>query len=85
MNTEELIVNILKARNVGAYCLEFSFTDGITRVVDFRSFLGRSSHPGIRKYLNKELFSRFTIENGDLIWGDYDLCFPIADLYDGTI
>ncbi|MGZ8218094.1 DUF2442 domain-containing protein [Methylomagnum sp.] len=85
MNAEELVIDIENAKYVGDYRLELSFSDGITRVVDFSSFLGRSSHPDIRKYLNKELFSQFTIENGDLMWGDYDLCFPIADLYDGTI
>lgn len=85
MNTEELVIDIVNAKPVGDYRLELSFSDGTARIVDFSSFLGRSSHPDIRKYLNKELFSRFTIENGDLMWGDYDLCFPIADLYDGTI
>lgn len=85
MNTEELVIDIASAKYVGDYRLELSFSDGITRVVDFGSFLNRSVHPEIRKYLNKELFCRFTIENGDLMWGDYDLCFPVADLYDGTI
>ena len=25
------------------------------------------------------------IDYGDLVWGDYEMCFPLADLYDGGI
>ena len=39
----------------------------------------------IKKYLNPDEFKKFTIEYGDLTWNDYDLCFPIADLYEGKI
>lgn len=79
------ILKIINIKQTDNYCLEILFSDNTRKIVDFGSFLKRSNHPDIRKYLNKELFSRFTIENGDLMWGGYDLCFPIADLYDGTI
>lgn len=85
MSTEDLIIDIVNVKHAGDYRLEISFSDGIRRIIDLESFLRRSSHPDIRKYLDQELFRRFTIENGDLMWGDYELCFPIADLYDGTI
>ena len=39
----------------------------------------------IRKYLDVELFQQFSLIYGDLVWHDYELCFPIADLYEGTI
>ena len=26
-------------------------------------------------------FATFRIEYGELVWGDYDLCFPVIDLY----
>ncbi len=32
-----------------------------------------------------EKLKNFRVEHGDLVWGDYDLCFPIADLYHGHI
>jgi hypothetical protein len=38
-------------------------------------------HPDIRTFLNVDRFAAFRIESGDLVWGDYDLCFPIIDLY----
>ena len=39
----------------------------------------------IRAYLSPDRFRQFSIEHGDLIWNDYDLCFPMADLYEGNI
>ena len=27
----------------------------------------------------------FRIENGELVWGDYALCFPMTDLYRNCI
>jgi hypothetical protein len=27
----------------------------------------------------------YRIEYGELVWGDYDLCFPIADLYQNRL
>lgn len=53
------------------------------RTIDFEPFLRRSRNPLIQAYLDPGLFSAFSIKEGDLVWGDYDLCFPIADLYDG--
>lgn len=28
---------------------------------------------------------KFKIEFGDLVWGNYEMCFPIWDLYEGNI
>ena len=33
----------------------------------------------------KDLFKKFNLEYGELQWNDYDLAFPIYDLYKGTI
>jgi hypothetical protein len=30
-------------------------------------------------------FSQFELRHGELVWGDYDLCFPIMDLYNNTL
>ncbi len=54
-------------------------------MIDFYPFLSASLNPLIRKYLDPEEFSRFEINEGDLEWNDYDLCFPIADLYENKI
>jgi len=82
---ENAIVEIESAVYVGAYKLHLTFSDGRERTVDFEPFLKRSLNPMIRKYLNLDEFRNFTVEQGDLFWNDYDLCFPIADLYEGQI
>lgn len=78
-------INILTAEPVGAYRLRLSFNDGSTRVVDFLPFLSHSSHPDIRVFLDPARFAEFRLEYGELVWGDYDLCFPIMDLYRNRI
>lgn len=75
------IINIVSAEPAGELCLRLCFDDGTEQVVDFRPFLSRSVHPDIRAYLDPARFATFRIEYGELIWGDYDLCFPINDLY----
>lgn len=75
------IFNIVSAEAAGDLRLHLCFDDGTEQVVDFRPFLSHSVHPDIRAYLDPVLFATFRVEYGDLIWGDYDLCFPINDLY----
>lgn len=79
------IINITSAEQVGDYALRLSFDDGTTQTVDFKPFLSLSRHPDIRAYLEPAHFAVFRIEHGDLVWGDYDLCFPIADLYQNRL
>ncbi len=38
-----------------------------------------------RKYIDKELFKNFSIVYGEIVWNDYDMCFPIWNLYEGKI
>ena len=74
-------INITAAEQVDDYALRLSFDDGTVQIVDFKPFLSLSRHPDIRAYLEPARFAAFHIEFGELVWGDYDLCFPIADLY----
>ena len=62
------------------YKLHIHFNDGADRTADFKPFLSQSQHPGIRVFLQPEKFQGFCVAHGDLIWGDHDLCFPVADL-----
>lgn len=82
---EGMEIAIESAEYVERYKLNLRFSDGTKRIVDLEDFLSKSSNPMIRKYLDKEEFKGFTIEYGDLFWNDYDLCFPVADLYEGSI
>jgi hypothetical protein len=82
---EDWIIAIEQAKYVEDYVLQLEFSDGKEIEVDFGSFLHQSLNPLIRKYLDVDIFKQFTVEYGDLFWNDYDLCFPIADLYEGRI
>lgn len=75
------VINIVAAELVGDCQIRLSFDDGAVQVVDFKPFLARSQHPDIRAYLDPARFATFRIEYGELVWGDFELCFPVIDLY----
>ena len=79
------IINIVSAEQVGDHVLRLRFDDGTSQTVDFKPFLSRSHHPDIRAYLDPARFAAYRIEHGELVWGDYELCFPIMDLYRNQI
>ncbi len=80
-----MVISIQKANYLGKYKIKFQFSDGTEKVVDFEAFLKKAKNPMTRKYLDKKLFQSFSIEYGDIIWNDYEMCFPIWDLYEGKI
>jgi hypothetical protein len=75
------IINIVFADLAGDYKIRLRFDDGTEQTVDFRPFLAASLHADIRRWLDPSRFAAFRIEYGELVWGDYDLCFPVIDLY----
>lgn len=79
------VVEVVRARIESGYKLKVHFSDGVSRIVDFEGFLNSSRNPSIRVFLDMGKFSEFTVRDGDLMWGDYEMCFPIADLYEGRI
>jgi hypothetical protein len=78
-------LNIARAKSLGDYRLAIDFDDGTKQLVDFKPFLVSAHHPEIRDFLDIAKFSDFRVEYGDLVWGDYALCFPIIDLYNNRI
>jgi hypothetical protein len=79
------IIEVVRARLDSGYKLEVNFSDGTSRILDFQPFLESSGNPMIRAFLDPSRFAEFAIRDGDLMWGDYEMCFPIADLYEGRI
>lgn len=79
------IIEIKDAVYLGDYKISLKFNDGTTKTIDFKSFLSHSHHPSIRKYLHEQRFKKFKIIDGNLNWNDYELIFPIADLYEGQL
>lgn len=80
-----MVISIIEAKYIGEYKIEFSFSDGTQNTIDFSKFLQNAKNPMTRKFLDKQLFSQFSIEYGDIIWNDYEMCFPIWDLHEGKI
>jgi len=81
---EGTVIDIVQVVRLTDYELKLSFSDGVERVIDFEPFLRRSRNPMIRAYLDQQKFASFRLEHGNLIWDDYGLCFPIADLYENN-
>jgi hypothetical protein len=73
------------AKYLSDYAVRIRFNDGTEKLVDFKPFLTKSLHPSIRKYLKESYFSNFQVVDGNLNWNDYDMIFPIWDLYTGKI
>ncbi len=79
-------ISVSKAAYIDSYKLEVEFNDNKKQVVDFGNFLNTHSHPQYNKYKKPENFKKFKIENGNIVWGkDWDMIFPIYDLYQGRI
>ena len=85
INKSTDLIEVMAANYIGDYAIRILFTDGNEKLVDFKPFLTKSLHPSISRYLDESLFKQFKISNGNLNWNDYDLIFPIHNLYDGII
>jgi hypothetical protein len=80
-----MVISILKVEYLGDYKIRFSFSDQTVKVIDFFTFLSSSRNPMTKKFLDKSLFQKYSIKYGDIIWNDYEMCFPIWDLHEGNI
>ena len=76
----------IKAENAGDLTVALTFSDNTVQVVNVGDFIRRHPHPQYNKYLDPRKFSRFSIENGNVVWGkNWDLMFPIEQLHAGVI
>lgn len=80
-----MVISIQEAVYQGDYKIGFMFSDGIYKVVDFERFLRTAKNQMTNKYLDKGLFQSFSLDYGDIVWNDYELCFPVWDLHEGKI
>ncbi len=84
-DSEADLIEVVAAQYVGNFTIRTTFSDGASRVVNFKPFLERSLHPSIRKYLDERAFLSFKIVDGNLNWNGYELIFPLEDLYENKI
>ena len=80
-----MVISITKADYIGGYKIKFSFSDGVKRLIDYSRFLKNAKNPMTRKFLDEKRFRNYSIDYGDIIWNDYEMCFPIWDLHEGKI
>lgn len=86
MNIPENVF-IKQAKYLGDYRIGFKFTDGRTTEIDFHGFLAApAQNPMATQYLDVLRFRDFTIDGrADIVWGDWEMCFPFAALYTGDL
>lgn len=79
------ILKIISAKNTHQYVIDFIFSDNKKVTIDFYPFLNQAKNPEITKYLNPKKFKSFKVKDGEIMWGDFDLIFPLIDIYNGKI
>jgi hypothetical protein len=80
-----MVISINKADYAGDYKIKFVFSDGKEQMIDFSAFLFEAKNTMTKKYQDIQLFKNYTIEYGDIVWNDYEMCFPVWDLHEGKI
>ena len=80
-----MVISIQQAEYKGDYKIDFLFSDGVEKSIDFSSFLRNARNPMTKKYLDKKLFQSFSLQFGDINWNNFEMCFPIWDLHEGNI
>ena len=62
---------IVRAEYAGDVSLHIFFSDGTSQTVDFKPFILANPHPQYNRYIEPKNFKKFTIEHGNVVWGDY--------------
>ena len=79
-------IYIERAEYTGGLTLRLFFSDGTSRIVDFEPFILDNPHPQYNRYIEPKNFKKFTIENGNVVWGkNWDMIFPHMQLYNGIV
>jgi len=79
------VLEIIQVEHVSGHRLRLTFNEGTVREVDFGPFLRKANHPDLARYRQMSKFKAFRLHHGELMWGDYEMIFPVADLYAGRI
>ncbi len=80
-----MYLRVKEAKHVTRHRVDIKFNDGTQRIVDFGPFLKQAQNPMFTKYRRPKEFKSFHIQDGDLMWGDFEMIFPITDLHAGKI
>ena len=75
------IISIISAKHTKKLILIITFDDGHSSKVDFSDFLNQTNLPDLIRYKKISNFKKYKILNGNIIWGDYEMIFPLESLY----
>lgn len=79
-------ISVSDAKYLHNLTLEVVFNNGVKREVDFSLFFDDNKISYLDKYKSVNNFKKFKIEEGNVVWGkDWDLIFPVKQLYSGKI
>jgi len=79
-------MKIVKVEHIEEFKIKILFDDNTCQIIDIKPFLEKNPHPQWNKYNKIDNFKRFKVENGNVVWGkDWDLIFPVHQLYNGKI
>ncbi len=79
-------VRVENATYESGYKIRISFSDDTEQVIDFGPFLVEKPHPQYNKYRDIDAFKTFSIEMGNVVWGEnWDLVFPVEQLHQGRV
>lgn len=77
---------IIEVTDLGDFKIQITFNNLEQKQVDIGDFIRRNPHPQYNKYLDPKKFKKFSIVNGNVVWGkNWDLIFPIEQLYSGKL
>jgi hypothetical protein len=79
------VFTVTSADYLSGYKLRITFSDGTSRIVDCAGFLNNAPHPSLKKYHSIARFKKFKVCNGNINWNNYEMIFPIENLYKGKV
>lgn len=79
------LIRITEAHYTTGYSIEITFSDQSTQTINFEPYMIKSPVPNINKYLDKGKFKKFFVVDGNLIWKNTEMTFPLADLHSGKL
>ncbi|GHT62184.1 hypothetical protein FACS189451_05930 [Bacteroidia bacterium] len=83
---EQLQYNLIRSHSTGTGALLPPLYVKSVMLARLSTFLQGHPHPQYNKYQNPDNFKSFYIDHGNIVWGDdWDLMFPIEQLYKGKI
>ena len=79
-------IMITEAHSVGNLTIEMKFNDNTIQCVNIGDFIHAHPHPQYDKYMGEHELQKFTIDDGNIVWGeDWNPVFPVEQLYAGAI